>query len=96
MNGLRIATAVLTVFALTMVVTLGVVCLMYAVYLDTVPRLRQEWPLLLTATGGFAALSVVGIGAWFGLRHPGWRLPTQTLLWLSWGLLAYLFSEVFL
>lgn len=95
MNGLRIATAVLTLFALTMVITLGVVCLMYAVYLDTVPRLRQEWPLLLTATGAFALLSAVGAAAWFGLRDPGWRLPTQTLLWLSWGLLAYLFSEVF-
>lgn len=95
MNGLRIATAAVTLFALTMAVTLGVVCLMYAVYLDTVPRLRQEWPLLLTATGSFTLLSAAGVGAWFGLRHDRWRLPSQILLWLGWALLAYLVAGVF-
>lgn len=80
MKHLQILNAVLIAAGAAMALVLGVVCLIYSVYLDAVPRLRAEMPLLLTFTGTFFALMLASGLAFFAQRRR-WRLR-----WLLQGL----------
>lgn len=73
MKQLQILNAVLAATGAAFGVVLAVVCVIYAVYLDTAPRLQAEMPLLLTATGSFLALMAAGGLAFLGHRR-AWNL----------------------
>lgn len=81
MKALQTFNLVTLLIAVTFAVLLAVVCLMYAVHLDSAPRLRHEWPLLLRTTLVFWALSAVAAAAWTGVRRgAAWRWPAQLAL----------------
>ena len=81
MKVLQIFNAVALVFSATFFVTLGVVCLMYAWYLDVSPRMRAEWPTISSVTLVFLVLSVFAFLAfWAQRRRFAWRWPAQVAL----------------
>lgn len=81
MNFLRWYTLGLALLGLTMAITLGVVCLIYMVYLDTAPKLREEWPVLIWSTLMFSALAAVAGVAFQGLRaDTRWKWFAQAFL----------------
>ena len=81
---LRWLNAGLLIFGASMGLMLGVVCLIYAVYLDSAPQLREEWPLLLRSTVLFCLLAAVAGLAFRGLlRSTRWRWYAQALLALT-------------
>lgn len=81
MKYLRGFDFVLAAFGATMSVTLGVVCLMYGVYLDESPRMREEFPALVEVTALFWVLAAAASIAWLALRRPNrWQWPAQGLL----------------
>lgn len=77
MKYLQIVNAALVVVGAAMAVNLAVVCLLYAVNLDTEPRLADDLPRLFTVTGLFTALGVTGVGAFLAHRR-AW--PARWLL----------------
>lgn len=81
MKYLRGLDLVLAAFGVTMALTLGVVCLMYGVYLDESPRMREEFPALVKVTLLFAVLAAAALTAWLALRRGSrWQWPAQGLL----------------
>ena len=81
MKYLRGLDFVLAAFGATMALTLGVVCLMYGVYLDESPRMREEFPALVKVTLMFAVLAVAALLAWLALRRGSrWQWPAQGML----------------
>ena len=81
MNYLRGLDLVLAAFGATMAITLGVVCLMYGVYLDQSPQMREEFPALVKVTLLFTALGVAATIAWLALRGESrWRWTAQGML----------------
>ncbi|MGB0218706.1 MAG: hypothetical protein ACPGJF_05170 [Sinimarinibacterium flocculans] len=80
MKGLQIFNAVVLALCVTFAVTLGVVALIYAVYLDVSPRMRAEWPTVAVVTGVFWGLSAItGLAFWAQRRTLAWRWPAQLL-----------------
>ncbi len=78
MKLLQILNAVVLALTATLAVTLGVVCLMYAVHLDLSPRMRAEWPTVATVTAVFWVLAVfAGAALWAQHRRHRWRWPAQ-------------------
>lgn len=73
MKYLQILNGALAALGAALGTVLAVVCLMYAVHLDSAPRLRDDMPMLLAATGAFVALGAVALGAFVGHRR-SWRL----------------------
>lgn len=81
MSFVRFYTVLLTLIGITMTVLLAVVCLLYLIYLDATPKMREEWPTLLAATGLFALLALCAAAAWYALRrNAAWRWPAQGVL----------------
>lgn len=89
--------AVLLAAATTMAMMMGVVCLLYGLYLDEAPQLREGWPLLTRSALIFTALMAVAALAFYGqYRDKAWRWWGQGLLaftgvtcaWLLWRLLT--------
>lgn len=78
MKALQIFNAVALALCATFAVTLGVVALIYAVYLDVSPRMRAEWPTVATVTAVFWLLSAFTALAFVAQRRAwGWRWPVQ-------------------
>lgn len=78
MKALQIFNAVALALCVTFAATLGVVALIYLIYLDASPRMRAEWPTVAVVTGVFWALSVVtGLALWAQRRALAWRWPAQ-------------------
>ena len=78
MKALQIFNAVALALSLTFAVTLGVVALIYAIYLDASPRMRAEWPTVALVTGVFWALSAItGLTFWAQRRVLAWRWLAQ-------------------
>ncbi|HVT35828.1 MAG TPA: hypothetical protein VHE37_09600 [Nevskiaceae bacterium] len=81
MKYLRGFDLVLAAFGATMTITLGVVCIMYRVYIDQSPQMREEFPALLKVTLMFLLLAAAAGLAWQGLRRESaWRWPAQGAL----------------
>lgn len=69
-----------------MTLIMGVVLLMYTLYLDAEPRLARDMPFLLTISGWFTAGAIsFGLGSWAYWRDRPWRwvwwLPQCGILW---------------
>jgi len=65
-------------------VTLGVVTLIYAIYLNREPRLQEDWPLLVAVTGTFVALMAMSaLAFWAQRRDKVWRWIVQSLLFAA-------------
>ncbi|MEQ1438253.1 hypothetical protein AAG565_02720 [Fontimonas sp. SYSU GA230001] len=80
MKALQIASAVLLALTVTFAVTLGVVCLMYYVNLESSPQMREEWPSLLAVTAIFWVLSAFAAMSWWAQRRQAaWMWPAQIL-----------------
>lgn len=80
MKLLQIFNAVVLALTAIFAVTLGVVCLMYAVNLDTSPRMRAEWPTVAAVTSVFWVLSIfAGLALWAQRRRHGWRWIAQAI-----------------
>ncbi|MFT4046923.1 MAG: hypothetical protein QM661_09535 [Solimonas sp.] len=96
MKALNLFNGVMLCLMATFAVTLGAVCVMYAFYLDELPRLRAEWQLVLHVTGLFIMLSVIAALAFWGQwRRRPWRWPAEGVLVValaagSWALLRVL------
>lgn len=78
--------------SLVMVVVLGVVLLLYGIYLEQTPSLAEELPAVLRTTQLFAGLTVAWGGAAFSLyrRHwSAWLLQPLALAVLI-GLVRYI------
>lgn len=89
MKGLTILTAVLFAAAGVIALVLGVVCLLFAVNLDS-DIATASLPAVLRHTGIFLGLvTVTGLAFWSVLkRHPVWPLP-QTFMWAGIALTAW-------
>ena len=75
-----------------MALIMGVVLLMYAVYLDAEPRLARDLPFLLFMGGWFTAGAIsFGLGSWAYWRDRPWRwvwwLPQGGILWALWDMI---------
>lgn len=78
MKLLRAFNSLLFALSATFALTLGVVALMYAVNLDTAPRVRAEWPTVAGTTATFWVLAVVSGLAWWAVRRGfSWRWIAQ-------------------
>ena len=81
MNFLRWWTMALMLFGATMSLCMGVVCLLYYIYVDSAPEIREQLPLLERMVGLFVILSALGLAAFIPLwRKNRWLWPTQALL----------------
>lgn len=68
-------------FGATMSLCIGVVCLLYYIYADSAPEIREELPTLLRMVGLFAILTGLGVTAFVPLwRKNRWLWPAQALL----------------
>ena len=82
MTGLQWTNAVLLASAATMAMMMGVVCLLYGIYLDEAPQLRENWPVLTQSALIFAALTAISGVAFYGLlRNKTWRWYGQAAVW---------------
>ncbi len=80
MKLLRAFNGLLFALSATFALTLGVVSLMYAVNLDTAPRVRAEWPAVAQTTATFWVLGVFsGLAWWAQRRNLSWRWIAQAL-----------------
>lgn len=81
MNFLRWWTMALMLFGATMTLCMGVVCFLYYIYIDTVPEMREQFPMIVKMVGLFTVLGLLGAGAFVPLwRNNRWLWPTQVLL----------------
>lgn len=81
---LRFGTVTVLLIASTMTLLLAVVCLLYVIYLDASPTMREEMPALLAATGLFGVLALLAGAAFWGLRREtAWRWAAQGLMWAA-------------
>ena len=81
MNFLRWWTIALMLFGATMSLCMGVVCLLYYIYLDAAPEMREQLPLIQKLVALFTVLGLLGLIAFFPLwRKNRWLWPTQALL----------------
>lgn len=84
MKALNLFNAVLLALAASFALTLGAVCIIYAVHLDAAPRMRSQWYVVLKVTLVFIVLTVVSASAfWSQWRRLRWRWPAQSALVLT-------------
>lgn len=68
-------------FGATMALCMGVVCLLYYIYIDSSPEIREQLPQLMGMVGMFTVLGLLGVVAFIPLhRSNRWLWPTQVLL----------------
>lgn len=80
-KALNLFNAVLLALAATFFLTLGVVWIIYAFYLDATPRMRGEWVQLGRVTLVFAGLMACAGAAFLGQRRGlSWRWLAQGVL----------------
>ena len=77
MKGLQILNAAVLITGAVIAINLAVVCLLYAVHLESEPRLGADLPRLYTLTALFTALGLAGAAAFFGQRR---QWPLRWLL----------------
>ena len=83
-SALRFGTITVLLITSTMTLLLAVVCLLYAIYLDASPKMREELPTLVAATGLFGLLALLSAGAFWGLqRAAAWRWAAQCAMWTA-------------
>lgn len=81
MNVARFFNILFLLFGATMVVVLGVVCLMFLIYMDESASMREQWPTLRAATFMFGVLTLAAGAAFQGLRkQTRWMWPAQAVL----------------
>lgn len=81
MKALNLLNAVLLALAATFCVTLGVVWLIYAFYLEATPRMRGEWHELGRVVLVFAVLAASAGAAFIAQRRQlAWRWGAQAVL----------------
>lgn len=84
MKGIQIFNAVAMATAASFAATIGVVTLLYAVYLDAEPRLREDWPLVLTTFLVFCVLLLLSALTFYAhRREKTWRWPMEAVLFLG-------------
>lgn len=71
MKSLQIFNGVMLAVAAAFAVTMGVVALIYGVYVGSEPRLREDWPAVLAVTGIFFVLTVIA-GLAFHAQRKAW------------------------
>ena len=82
--ALRFGTITVLLITSTMTLLLAVVCLLYVIYLDASPKMREEVPTLVAATGLFGLLALLSAGAFWGLRRTAtWRWAAQGVMWAA-------------
>ena len=90
MKAIQIFNAVALAAAAAFAATMGVVALLYAIYLDTAPRLREDWPAVATTAGVFFVLTLIaGLTFHAHRRDKGWRWPMEAVLFASIGVGAW-------
>ena len=95
MNFIRWWTVGLMLFGATMAMTMGVVCLLYFVYIDSAPQLREQLPALLRMVGLFLLLGLIGFAAFVPLRRQNrWLWPSQALLLASTAVIGVTFWKM--
>jgi drug/metabolite transporter (DMT)-like permease len=68
-------------FGATMSLCMGVVCLLYYIYIDAAPEIREQLPLIERMVVLFTVLGLLGLAAFIPLRRQNrWLWPTQGLL----------------
>lgn len=83
MIPLRWLNAALAIFGSAMFLCMGVVCLMYWVYLDANADMRAQFPMLLSATLLFGVMGAAGSFGFYSLmRRPAWLVPSQIIFGL--------------
>jgi hypothetical protein len=81
MKYLLYADAVLLAAGAAMSVTLGVVCLLFAIYHGVSPEITRGLPALETLTAGFLGLTLFAAAAWHGVRRARpWKWLAQAAL----------------
>jgi hypothetical protein len=73
MRYLQILNAVMLALGGALAVCMGVVCLLYGIYLDSEPQLRAEMPRLYAVTVAFAGMGLAGLAA-FEAQRRRWLL----------------------
>jgi hypothetical protein len=89
---LQIVNVAVLLAGAVMALNLAVVCLLYAVHLDSEPRLGEDLPGLYTLTALFTGLGLAGAAAFFGQRRhwPGrWLLQVLPVVPVA-GIVAFL------
>ncbi|HBG30598.1 MAG TPA: hypothetical protein DDW98_08230 [Gammaproteobacteria bacterium] len=85
----------LTALFAVMTVIMGVVLLVYVIYIDMDPRMPRDLPFLTRVTGWFLAASVFfGLGSWALQRRHWtrwvWWVPQIGVLLALWGMIQSL------
>lgn len=81
MKAIQIFNAVALAAAAAFAATMGVVALIYAIYLEAEPRLHEEWPAVATTASVFFVLTLIaGLTFYAHRRDKGWRWPMEALL----------------
>lgn len=84
MSAVQWFNAITLAVTATLAMLLGVVSLLYGIYLDEVPRLRAEWPAVLAVTLVFTLLALAAAGAFFGYRRDtAWKIFAELGLLLA-------------
>lgn len=97
MKAIQIFNAVALATAAAFVSTLGVVTLIYAIYLDAEPRLREDWPQVLISTSVFVVLMLLAGVTFHGQRREkSWRWPMQGVLFAGIGFGGWLLYRALL
>lgn len=95
MKSLQIFNAVMLALAAAFAVTMGVVALIYAVYLGSEPRLQEDWPAVLAVTEVFGALTVMAALTFHAQRRSkSWRWIAQGMMVASFAAGGWILYQV--
>lgn len=81
MKALNLFNAAMLALAASFALTLGVVCVLYAFYLDAAPRMRSEWYMVMKLTLVFVLMTAVAAWAFWSQwrQHRGRWFAEATL-----------------
>jgi hypothetical protein len=81
MKALNLFNAAILALAASFALTLGVVCILYAFYLDAAPRMRSEWYMVMKLTLVFVLMTAVAAWAfWSQWRQRRGRWLAEAVL----------------
>ena len=81
MKYLLYVDAALAALGVAMTLAVSYVCLVYGIYQNTEPGMRQGFPSLLIVSASFLALAVAASVATYGLwKRRRWNWPAQAVL----------------